>query len=121
MRSMAEDFSEASAYLDWQANPCGKPPLILAGLKRHAARLDGVPCLAVDCSSRPVGTLRRAALTNLEGAYHHRRDFPGTLSGYFEGFQDGLYMIEIYGAGEPWPVKDAPPRPAYMGPEPKPD
>jgi hypothetical protein len=109
-----DEMSAAQAYIAWQANPCGKPPLVLRDLRRFKERQE-MPCMAVDWRGGGiVGTMRRVALTNLEGAYHYDQAFPGDLAGYFEGTVDGVYMIEIYGKGEPWPPKPAPNKPEFL-------
>jgi hypothetical protein len=113
------DLREAQAYIDWECNPCGKPKLWLRSLVKFPERQDRLPCLGVDAKDERDARdaqNRGAMLTNLQGAYHYRREFPGKLAGYYEGPRpDGTgWMIEIYGEGDAWPLKPEPPKPEFM-------
>lgn len=117
--SQERELREADTYLAWEFNPCGKPHLWLDLLLRFPERQEGKPCLGIDVTEERQARdpqTRRAMLTNLQGAYHHNRSFPGDLAGYYEGPGPGGvgWVLEIYGAGEPWPVKPEPPKPAFM-------
>lgn len=113
------ELREAETYLAWEFNPCGKPKLRLRDLERFPEPKKGMPSLAVQMTDERDARdheNRRAMLVNLSAAWHHHRAFPGELAGYYEGPGPGGvgWVVEIYGAGEPWAVQPAPPKPRFM-------
>lgn len=105
--------------LEWERNPCGKPTLQLFRTKREEEfRPNPGPCKMVMCTIEPKGADRRAALTNLQGAFHADREFPGRIGSYYEGPHPDepatSWVIIVYGEGEPFPVKPEPWTPGWM-------
>lgn len=109
------ELRQAEAWLAWDRNPCGKPPLKLPALRRFETRQVHLPhILGVDVAAQPHGRMRTAVLHALEANYHYHREWPGKVAGYFEGPVDGTWVIEIYGEGDPLPVQPEPPKPRFM-------
>lgn len=118
MADPTAELAQATAWLEWSANPCGKPPLVLSEIPRFAEYREG-RCLAIslDTTSVRVPAERAPALTQLEAAWHFRRDFPGEIAGYYEGEhpeEPSDWVIILYGKGDAWPVRPEPPKPEFM-------
>lgn len=122
--SAEEELRQADAYMSWQMNPCGKPPLDLSKLERVEKWTERCPSKGVDFTADPGEETRGAALNVLQMALHQDRSFPANLVAYYEGTRPGLpgcpdtWVIEVYGEGAPAPVLPEPPRPAWMGDKP---
>jgi len=90
-------------WLEWSRNPCGKEPLRLGALTRLEELSSAEPRLSCFSLGRPSSEMRKAMLTNLEGAFHRNADFPGRVDRYYEGWHPAApdqWMIVIYGVGK---------------------
>lgn len=111
-----EELKTAIRYIEWRANPCGRPRLRLTEARRCMIRQAGFPTLGVDFPATAARSDRKVVLEVLQANLHANRAFPAKIVGWYEGpSQDGsAYMIELYGDGDEPAVRPQPPRPAYM-------